>query len=144
MEKINLSSQVQILDEAVFVSLILMPFGKAWIYLFLPKIWVNSRTYWIQNLNAFVQMHHISIICSSKKCVQSYTSLHHYKHIPYVVHLLKFSLVNDDHWIQWTNIIIMIIKSCVSLNSSCTITFTFKKILLGKVWTPLSSQLWVK
>ena len=28
--------------------------------------------------------------------------------------------------------------------SSCAITFTFGQIPLGKVWTPLSSQLWVK
>ena len=32
----------------------------------------------------------------------------------------------------------------VSSYSSRTITFTVGQILFGKVWTPLSSQLWVK
>ena len=32
----------------------------------------------------------------------------------------------------------------VSLNSSRAIMFTFRQIPLGKVWNPLSSQLWVK
>ena len=32
----------------------------------------------------------------------------------------------------------------VSSNSSCAITFTFRLIPLGKVWTLLSPQLWVK
>ena len=32
----------------------------------------------------------------------------------------------------------------VSLNSSCTITFTFRLISLGKVWTSSPPQLWVK
>ena len=31
-----------------------------------------------------------------------------------------------------------------SLYSSLAITFTFREISLGKVWTPLSSHLWVK
>ena len=32
----------------------------------------------------------------------------------------------------------------VSLNSSQALTFTFELIPLGKLWTPLSPQLWVK
>ena len=63
---------------------------------------------------------------------------------PLIFHLTNYSIQSGGvlivQWLKrWTAE-----SFSASSNSSRTITFTFGKIPVGKVWTPLSFQLWVK
>ena len=53
-------------------------------------------------------------------------------------------LIQIRGWPRGVMVKAMDCEIVVSSNSSRAITFAFGQISLGKVWTPLSSQLWVK